>query len=428
MNVEELMSGVMALATVAITIMSFLFCMPPKVPKFVVVISFVAFTMGIFLLNTVTGHINKLPVPVGWPYIPLVLILFKGHYLQKLFLLFANLFISFSIILVFSMIFGFFVRYNTMEIFTMMIIAVFIAFTVYIILVLKYGKQLLLKIFESGSKKEWALYMFSIFIIYYIQYILQRVHIQNSVFYFGMQIFLIWSFIILCYAIVNTHEKTKQRYNADFARNIISSGRDYYQKINEQYDALRIMKHDYKFHLNTALDMLRRGEIEKSDEYLSGLQNQLEERELINFSDNPVINSLVADYAGKCRKLKIDFNVSINIPSDFSLSNYEMCIVLGNLLENAVEACQKIESGSNGERQIKLAIKPQGEQLAVMVRNTFNGEVIKEGEKYISTKKHDTNRKHGIGLESVMAVVGSYGEMFHVEHDDKWFSVFVVWK
>jgi len=422
------MSGVMAFATVTITIMSFLICMPPKVPKFVVVLSFIALTIGVFLLNTVTGHINNLPVPVGWPYIPLVLILFKGHYLQKLFLLFANLFISFSIILIFSMIFGFFVQYGSFMIFLMMIFAVFISFTIYIILVLKYGKQLLKKIFDSGSKKEWALYMISIFIIYYVQYILQRTHIQHSVFYFGMQIFMIWSFIILCYAIINTRSKAKEKYDAQFARNIISTGREYYQKINEQYDALRIMKHDYKFHLNTALAMLRRGEMEKSDEYLSGLQNQMEEREIDNFCSNPVINSLVAGYAVKCREAKIEFNVSINIPDDFKLSNYEMCIVLGNLLENAVEACQKLDISAGKTKQIKLAIKPQGEQLAVMVRNTYNGEAAKEGDKFISTKKSGADMEYGLGLQSVMAVLGSYGELFHIEHDSEWFSVYAVWK
>ena len=422
--IHELMSAVMAVATIAITIMSFLICMPRRVPVFVIIISFMFFSAGLLLLNTVTGHINNLPVPNGWPFIPLVIILFKGNIFEKLFLLFANFFISFSIIIFFSMAFGFFVQYGSIEIFFMMIAAVFIAFTVYIIFVLKFVKRALEKIFGSGSKKEWALYMTSIFILYYSQFFLQRIHVPNNLFYFVAQIFLIWSFIILCYAIINTHEKTKQKYEADFARDIITTGREHYRKMNELYDALKVMKHDYKFHLNAALDMLHRGETEKSSEYLSGLQDQLKDNELLNFCDNPVINSLVADYARKCVRLHIDFNVSIKIPADFSLSNYEMCIVLGNLLENAVEACLKLEP--ENERQIKLVIKPQGEQLVIMVRNTYDGNVVKDGEKFVSTKKSKSG--NGIGLQSVMAVIGSYGEMFHIEHDSKWFNVFVVWK
>ena len=422
--IHELMSGVMALATITITSMSFIICLPRKFPIPVIIAAFVLLSAGLLLINQVTGHINNLPVPNGWPYIPLIIFMFKGHVFQKLFLLFANFFISFSIIIFFSMTFGFFVKYGSFQIFLMMTIAVFITFTIYIILMLKFGKQLLKRLFDSGSKKEWGLHMMNIFIIYYVQYILQRVHVENSVFYFGMQLFMIWSFIILCYSIINTHEKAKRKYEAENARDIITTGRDYYQKINEQYDALRIMKHDYKFHLNAALDMLRRGETEKSDAYLNGLKNQLEENELFVFCDNPVINSLVSDYAEKCKGLDIDFNAAFNIPENFNLSNYEMCIVLGNLLENAVEACQKLTAN----RQIKLIVKPQGEQLAVMVRNTYDGIVVKDGEKFISTKKNNEDRDYGLGLQSVMAVVDSYGEMFHIEYDSEWFNVFALWK
>ena len=99
-----------------------------------------------------------------------------------------------------------------------------------------------------------------------------------------------------------------------------------------------------------------------------------------------------------------------------------MCIVIGNLMENAVKACQKIEAN----RQIKLVIKPKGEQLALMVRNTYDGIVIKDGEKFISAKKDEKNS--GIGLESVAAVVKNYGEMLHIEHDSEWFNVYVLWK
>jgi CheY-like chemotaxis protein len=135
------------------------------------------------------------------------------------------------------------------------------------------------------------------------------------------------------------------------------------KKINDQYDALRIMKHDYKHHLNTALGMIRRGEHKKGDEYLAGLQTEFSKYDLVNYCKNPVTNSLIAYYVGRCKETDIEFDVSISIPDDFSFPNYEMCIVLGNLLENAVEACQKIKAGGQNRldeqgRRIELVIKP----------------------------------------------------------------------
>jgi|GEM_PF-610671 len=244
---------------------------------------------------------------------------------------------------------------------------------------------------------------------------------------------LYFIFIILYY--IEMQKQAILQREADFAQNIISSSRGHYQKMNELYEAIRIMRHDYKFHLNAAIDMLHRGEIEKSDDYLSGLKRELAEKEMPDFCDNPVINSLIADYARRCSAKtvsnesspEIKMDVSINIPKNFSVPNYEMCIVLGNLLENAIEACQKLETKS--ERKIELVVKPQGEitgaQLAIMVRNTFNGKVLKNGEQFISTKKNGDIKRYGIGLQSVKAVVERYGGIFYTEYDDKWFNTYV---
>jgi len=456
----ELLISIMSAFSIVLTFMSFVICLPRKFPLPAIIAIFTVYTTMLLVINFFTDYIALLPIPPGWAYIPLVSILFKGHVLQKIFLLFSQLFISLGIILFFSMLYGFFLPYGSNQIFILMLITVILVFTAYIILTLKFGKQLLKKFFEGGSKAQWTLYMISTLVAHTSIFVLWRVHQQNNIVHIFALIFIVWSFVILCYAIINTHEKAKRKYEADFARDIIATGRGYYQKMNEQFDALRIMKHDYKFHLNAAIDMLRRGEVEKSDEYLSSLQNQLLEKEMPNYCDNPVINSLISDFAGRCRRSNIDLNVSISSMDDFSIPNYEMCIVLGNLLENAVEACQKLES-KNGSRQIKLIIKstgelstspqgevsrvlstspqgevsrvlstcPQGEvsgaQLAIKISNTFDGNVVMDGEKYISTKK---DADSGIGLESIAAVIQHYGEMFHIEHDSEWFNVFVLWK
>lgn len=213
------------------------------------------------------------------------------------------------------------------------------------------------------------------------------------------------------------HVMNKQRYEAEFARNILSTGRMHYQKMNEMYDSIRMMRHDYKFHLNAALDMLRRGEIEKSSEYLIGLQAEFSEHELLNFCDNPVINSLISDYAERCKKSDIETTFKISIPDDFNIPNYDMCIIFGNLLENAMESCQKLKTNRN----IQLKVKLQGEQLAIMVRNKFDGSVSMNGEERLSTKKGG-----GIGLRSVQAVVVRHGGKLITEHDEDWFKAFVL--
>jgi len=407
-----------------------MFCLTHKKSLFFVINSFAVVTVASGLINIsliLNGYFDindKIKIFQSLLYLPLIILLFKEMLFQRMFAFFMLMTIISFLRLLGITLSDLFIPYGEFISYLMLIIITFILYFFYIILVLKFGRKLLKKVFAYGREKEWILYLLTAAISWLILEYLPPLFHSNLIMALTVMFFVVWSFIILIFAIINTHERMKQKYEADFARDIISSGRDHYRKMNEQYDILKVMRHDYKFHLNTTLDMLRRGETEKSDEYLRGLQNQLEENELLNYCDNPVINSLVADYARKCKKLNIDFNISIKIPPDFIIPNYEMCIVFGNLLENAVEACQKLKE----ERQIKLVVKPQGEQITIMVRNTFNGELVMEGEKFISTKENGSNPACGIGLESVTAVVGSFGEILHIKYDSKWFNVFVVWK
>jgi sensor histidine kinase regulating citrate/malate metabolism len=94
-----------------------------------------------------------------------------------------------------------------------------------------------------------------------------------------------------------------------------------------------------------------------------------------------------------------------------------MCIILGNLLENAVEACQKPDGGG----KIELAVNTQGKLLAVMVKNNFSDVIMEENGLLLSTKKNG-----GYGLRSVRAVAARYGGQVLTEWDDTAFCAYVL--
>jgi len=404
-----------------------MFCLTRKKSLFFVISSFVIMTAanGLIIMPLIlNGYFElseKIKIFLSFLYLPLVILLFKEMLFQRLFAFFMLMTtISFLRLLGITLA-DLFISYGENIYYLTLIIIAFLIDFIYIMLVVKFGRKLFKKVFAFGRAKEWILYLLSAAASWLLLEFLHPIYQSNLIMALAVMFFVMWSFIILLFAIINTHERMKQKYEADFSRDIIATGRGHYQRMNEQFDALRVMRHDYKFHLRSALDMLVSGDLEKSKTYLSGLHEQFENKELPNFCGNVVINSLVSDYARKCNELNIEINVSIHIPQDFNVPNYEMCIVLGNLLENAVEACLKLENN----RQIKLVLKPKGEQLMLMVRNTFDGEVLLYEDKIVSTKKDNSG---GIGLESVKAVVDSFGEMFRINYDNEFFSVFVLWK
>ena len=207
-----------------------------------------------------------------------------------------------------------------------------------IFLLLRFFIKPLMAILDDINKRSTLYLCIAPFLFFIVQEIMMRIHHTNA--YENTHIIILHLFLIFTGIttyisnLLTVHETSKRIWmeaQHQFAMNVISTGRDHYQKMNEQFDALRIMKHDYKFHLNTALGMLQNGDFEESRKYLNGLQTQLEEKELQKYCDNQVINALVNDYNRRCRELNIQFDVSITFTGDYTIPNYEMCIVLGNL-------------------------------------------------------------------------------------------------
>jgi sensor histidine kinase regulating citrate/malate metabolism len=181
------------------------------------------------------------------------------------------------------------------------------------------------------------------------------------------------------------------------------------------YDKLRLLRHDFKYHLSAARVMLRSGETQKADEYLNEVEEQHAGTEVPKYCENAVLNALIDSYADQCRALGIDFTVDISIPETVEVSNHDMCIVIGNLLENAVEACSKLETG----RSIALRTQSKPPMLLIMVRNSFDGTVRRNDAALLSGKADG-----GYRLRSVREVLAGCGGDLYTEWDENAFSAF----
>lgn len=211
----------------------------------------------------------------------------------------------------------------------------------------------------------------------------------------------------------------KERYEAKFAQGIVATGREHYQKMDEMYARLRILRHDYKYHLNAIRKMLQARDMEGADEYLTGIEQKLSGYELQNFCSNHVINALVADYAERCRELDIQLDVRLHMPMSLTIPDYDLCIILGNLLENALNACEKLSQGCT----IKLETQNTRNQLLFMVKNSFDGNIRHKDGIPFSKKANG-----GFGLRSVKEVIDGYGGDILFEWDRDYFTAYVALK
>lgn len=284
--------------------------------------------------------------------------------------------------------------------------------SIYIFLTVKFGRRLLRELFAYGRTKEWVLYTLSVAISWIFLELLQLSFTANIILSIYVVFFVLWSFIILCFAIINAHAKAKLKYEADFAESIISTGQKYHQSMEDMYKTLSILRHDYKYHLRAINNLFNSGKLEEAKQYLDDIQKEAPENKLRHYCSNAVFNALLSSYAERCEKLKIEFKIDLEVPEQLGVSNYEICIVLGNLLENAVEASEKLER----DRKIELAIKTQGSYLAIMVENNFSGDST-----LISAKKNG-----GFGLQSIRAVATRYEGHTMMEWNKGVFKIYVM--
>ena len=117
--------------------------------------------------------------------------------------------------------------------------------------------------------------------------------------------------------------------------------------------------------------------------------------------------------------LNCEITTKIEVPKEEFLSQFDLNMMLSNLLENAIEALEKIS-----DRRLEVYMKCKEGMLYVSVYNTFNGNVRKEGNRLVTTKKEKS--KHGLGMNNVKAVVEKYDGSINIKTDKEFFKVDII--
>lgn len=140
-----------------------------------------------------------------------------------------------------------------------------------------------------------------------------------------------------------------------------------------------------------------------------------EERHSLHFA----VNAVAAYYAAAAYQAEIEVSLQFAIPRELdSIVESDLCIIVGNLLENAVETCKRMESRP---RFIHLNSFLQYDTLTITVDNSFDGNLKQKGGVFLSSKRAG----EGIGLSSVAAVAQKYGGAARFEASDGIFQASV---
>lgn len=167
---------------------------------------------------------------------------------------------------------------------------------------------------------------------------------------------------------------------------------------------LRDVRHNMKNNLVSILAYAENGDNEKIIRFVNEIMEEggIKTSTVTN-SGNIVIDSLIGYWYVEAKKVGIDFSVNLNIPMEMPFRGADICLILGNLLENAVEAAQKAE----GKKYIRLHMKYDKNNLLLFVENNYKGVLIKTKDKRLKSTKTDAGN-HGVDLSSVYRIAAKY--------------------
>ena len=196
---------------------------------------------------------------------------------------------------------------------------------------------------------------------------------------------------------------TSRKIEADSTALMYQLQADQYEKMQAYLDETRRIRHDFKHTIAVLNELSQTGQYEKLQEYISNYSSEISNVQApATYCDNPVVNATIHYYIDIAQSYGIRTKLQVVIPKEIAISDIDLCLIFGNLLDNAITACRKAKAGS---RFIRLSadLDTPGFLYVTMV-NSFSGEVYKRNGKYISTKE----KKSGIGLTSIQATTEKY--------------------
>lgn len=184
--------------------------------------------------------------------------------------------------------------------------------------------------------------------------------------------------------------------------------------VEDLYDGIRGMRHDMKNNIY-AMKLLLKESMEKKNgascaeaqKYLAQMEESLEGLDYPVHSGNPVTDVVLGRIYRLCRKEKIHFTCDFYFPKGEKFPVYDICILLNNALDNAVEACARLTEREGAGKKVFLRSYEKRNLFFIEIKNGFDGRLLKDDNgNFLTTKENEGI--HGIGIQNMKKCVEKY--------------------
>ncbi len=275
------------------------------------------------------------------------------------------------------------------------------------------------------NKKEWELILSVFCIAFVIIALAQTVaaNIESSLYVILLFVAELLSGAIVVVCFYMTIALNKAQRSSEELRTLARQNeyrQQYAQNIKKQYNEIRRIYHDMKQSNSVVIALLSEAKTDEAIKYMKKTVRDISEFDIVIDVGNDFVNAILNTKISEVKHLKIGILCSVD-KEIASVDEVDLCNLLGNMIDNAIEACDKQISG---ERFIEVKIQAFPHQFLIGVANTVDRNVMDENSELLTTK--DDAENHGFGIQSIRAIVKKYDGTVQFSQDNGFFHCDVV--
>ncbi len=209
-------------------------------------------------------------------------------------------------------------------------------------------------------------------------------------------------------------------YQSKFEKTLLQQQNNAYEKqleiINRSKEDIKRLRHDLRNHALSLKHLIDSNDLKGASKYLDSVFEYIDYSKEYAKSGNPEIDSIINYKLDLAEKYNIKSQVNLLVPDKLHIESFDLSIILGNLLDNAIEAASKNEN----EKFINISMELDRNVLYLNICNSYEGKLKFNGKKLLSTKE---GNNHGLGLSSVEKSIEKYNGTMNIRHSNKVFYV-----
>lgn len=211
----------------------------------------------------------------------------------------------------------------------------------------------------------------------------------------GILILIIINCIILVVAIPRYANRKLTRFQNELVNRL-------YDEVEIMYRKMRGWRHDYHNHIQVLKAHMSLEQYEQAEDYLGRLEEDLTTVDTVLKTGNVMVDAILNSKLTLIGEKKIAVDATAIVPGDINISGVDLSVLIGNLLDNAMEACMQIPEEK--DRFIRIYIDVIKKQLYISVTNSMSGRAKRKGGIFQSDKEGN----HGFGLVRIDSIVEKY--------------------